>query len=231
MNANDPDMLPAPGVEAVQRAQPMLLERTVNRLSGMRALLNHDEDGSLSIERFLLLLIHTSRSKAPAARSQKDLIKLARQRRRYLGTRCVAAGPFVGVTTKLADLYSEAATVCELVDFYRLDLSDQQVAAHMLVLWNVTDDADEALAAVDPAIAGTIARVVAGRARYKIASDTSASVTMLTAAKVLWDFRGSAVDVRRHTRAQSVRGWLFAGHRTKQLIKKAEQQLGINKND
>jgi hypothetical protein len=235
LTVNDPDMLtghtPARGVNVAQRAQPTFLERTVDRLSGMRALLNHDEDGSLSIERFLLLLIHTSRSKAPAARSQKDLIKLARHRRRYLGTRCFAAGPLVGVATKLADLYSETATVCELVDFHRLDLSDQEVAAHMLVLWDVTDDADEARAVVDPARAGTIAGVVAGRARDKVASDASDSVTMLTAAKALWDFRGSVGDVRRHTKAQCVRGWLFAGRRTKQLIKRAKRQLGISEND
>jgi hypothetical protein len=203
--------------EVISRLKPTLLERAVCRLTGLRAMLNHDRDGSFSLERFLLLLIQAYRSNAPNVHSEKELIRFAGHRRRYLGTRCLAAGPFVGLATKIVELYSETATLCDLVSLYGLDLSDHEVAAHLLVLWNITDDIAAASAAVDPDQPGTMAGFAITRARGNVKADASRSVSLLTATKALWGMRGSVGEVRHYTRAQSVRGWLLARKRAKRL--------------
>ncbi len=133
----------------------------------------------------------------------------------------------MGVATKLVDLYCEAATVSELADLYRLGLSDQEIAAHLLMLWGITEDAEEADAAVDPTRAGTIAGLVIGQAREKVVVDPSDSATVLRAGRALWTLRGSVVGTERPTTAQSVRGWLFARRRAKQLVTRAKQQLAV----
>jgi hypothetical protein len=204
-----------------------LVERVAERLGGLRLLLDHDQDGSLSLERFLLLLIRTSRNGKSPPHSERELIRFASRRRRYLGTRCTAAGPFMGVATKLIDLYCETALVCEVAELHQLDLGDQEIAAHMLLLWGVTDDRGQARAAVDPARPGTIAGLVIGRARDELASESTQGIDALSAAKALWSMRGSVAQVARPTGAQSIRGWLLARRRAKRFVKHAQRQLGL----
>jgi hypothetical protein len=85
----------------------------------------------------------------------------ARKRRRRLGLVSFGAGPLVGVASQVADLYCETATVCDVVAIYDLDLTDERIAAHMLVLWEIVDDLD----AADAAIAGapSIASLLGGQ--------------------------------------------------------------------
>jgi hypothetical protein len=59
----------------------------------------------------------------------------------------------VGVATRVADLYCETATVCDVADFHTLDLRDEQIAAHILMLWSITEDfqrAEEAMQGKPP---------------------------------------------------------------------------------
>src|SRR3712207_8402951 len=54
-----------------------------------------------------------------------------------------------GVQTCALPIYSETATVCDVVELHGLQLTDAQVGGHMLVLWGVTDDPALAAAALD----------------------------------------------------------------------------------
>jgi hypothetical protein len=81
--------------------------------------------------------------------SPEEVRKAAKKRRRRLGIASFAAGPFAAVAGEASDLYSETATVCDVVDLHRLDLSDAQIGGHMLVLWGVTDDPAAACGALD----------------------------------------------------------------------------------
>lgn len=65
-------------------------------------------------------------------RSSRDLYVRARKRRRRLGLAALGAGPMAGVASRIADLYCEAATFCDVVDIHELDLGDEQIAAHLL---------------------------------------------------------------------------------------------------
>ena len=46
----------------------------------------------------------------------------------------------VGTANQLVDLYCETATVVDLDRLHGLGMSDERIAAQMLVLWNITPD-------------------------------------------------------------------------------------------
>src|SRR3954469_1987534 len=115
-----------------------------------RALFDDDDDQPASIERFLLALVATVRDdETEVDRTARDVFETARRRRRGLGFVSFGTGPLVRVSNQVADLYCDTATVCDLADVHRLALGDEQIAAHMLVLWGVAGDFDDAQAAMD----------------------------------------------------------------------------------
>lgn len=96
---------------------------------------------------------------ASQERTRGDLISAARKRRRRLGLMSFGVGPLVGVANQLADLYCETATVCEIASLHDLRLSDEQIGAHMLVIWEIADSYPSACRAMggDPPIASILA--------------------------------------------------------------------------
>lgn len=192
---------------------------------GLRDLL--DDEQSLTIERFLLLLVASVRrdEEGEPERDDRDVYRGARKRRRRLAMLALVTGPMVGMANQLADLYCETATVCDVAAHRRLTLGDEQIAAHMLVIWGIVDSHEAARGAIggEPPVATILARKLRDRAGEQMPEKlTKRSVT-----KAIWDARAQLGDARKEATSGAVRQVMFTGHRTKQLITKAEAQLGV----
>jgi hypothetical protein len=160
-------------------------------------------------------------------RSARDVFKTARSRRRRLGLLSFGAGPLVGVATHIVDLYCETATVCDLADLHSIALTEHDVAAHMLVLWGISGSVEDAKAVMTGSGAQSLASIVAGHVVGGAAEHIPDKLTKRAAIQALSDARHLADDGRKAAGAGSVSGIVFTGHRTKQLIEKAELQLGV----
>lgn len=192
---------------------------------GLRDLL--DDDQPLSIERFLLLLVANVRrdDEGGAEHRDRDVYRGARKRRRRLAMLAFAAGPLVGVANQLADLYCETAIVCEVAALRGLALSDGEIAAHMLVLWGIVDSQEVALGAIggEP----PVATILGGKLRDRAGEQMPEKLTKRSVTKAIWDARAQLGDARKGATSGAVGNLMFTGHRTKQVIKKTEAQLGI----
>ena len=131
------------------------------------------------------------------------------------------------MANQLSDLYCETATVCDLADLHGLGLADGQIAAHMLVLWSVTGTLDEARAAIDGTGDQSVARILANRMGDVASARMPDKVTKRSATKALWEIRGVVGDATKGAGPGAVGNVVFAGHRMKKVIKKAELQLGV----
>jgi hypothetical protein len=212
-------------------AAPEYVRRAEGGYRGFRGMWN-DDGRPVTAEVFLLGLVGAVREDDPEQyRSERDLYVKARSRRRRLGLMCFGAGPFAGLANRVADLYCEIATVCDLASLHALSLSDEQVGAHILVLWGITDDldgAERAMAGGEPS-AGSI---LSGRLAQGTDLQMPETLTKTSLAKLLWDVRqlspGEAVlSAKKATTTSPVRAVAFTGHRVKKLIKRVETQLGV----
>jgi hypothetical protein len=185
-------------------------------------------DEALSAEFFLLSLVRAVRSdELDEDRSRRDVYVLARKRRRRLALVAVAFGPAAGLANQVADLYCEAAIVCDLADFRKKDLSDDQVAAHMLVLWKLADDFEAARRAVagDP----PVVRLLGGRLSERFDGRQPDKLTKAEIVGALWGVRGDVKGVRGGGMTDAVQTVALTGFRTKGLIERIEAQLGIER--
>lgn len=196
------------------------------RFGSLRAMFRSHDDTSLSVEGFLVRLVEAVRDEEAHDQTSRDVYVAARKRRRRLGLAALGAGPFVGVANQIADLYCETAVVCELAALHKLDLSEEEIAAHMLVLWSITDDLAQAWNAMrgDPPVAKILAGKLLDTGRERVQVDG----TKRSIVKALWDIRGIVADGTVQSSDGSLRTVLFTGHRTKKLIRRAQRQLGVS---
>jgi hypothetical protein len=206
------------------------VRRAGESFRGFRAMLTDDEREQ-SIEVYLLALVQAVRDdERDEEQSSRDVYVTARKRRRRLGLISFGAGPMVGVASRLADLYCETATVCDVADLHGLDLSDEQIAAHMLVLWSIAED----FARADGAMRGEppVAQILGGKLFEYLDLELEAQPTRSAIAKAIWQVQrldpvDAADDAKKMVGGQPLRSVAFTGHRTKKVIKKAEAQLGV----
>jgi hypothetical protein len=199
-------------------------------LRGIRAIFADNDEQQLSVERFLLVLVQAVRDDNQREdHGARDLYVSARKRRRRLGLMSFGAGPLVGVANQLADLYCETATFCDVAALKGLSLSDEQIGAHMLVLWGVTDYHETAQNAIagEPPVAGSLA----SRLREQATAQMPETLTKRSITKALWDARSAIGDARKGATTDAVRTVAFTGHRTKKLIKQVEAQLEAGAHD
>jgi hypothetical protein len=188
-----------------------------------------DDDQTISIETYLLTLVRAVRSdEREEEQTKRDVYVAARKRRRRLGLVSFGAGPFAGVASRVADLYCEAATVCDVADFYELNLSDAQIASHLLVLWSIADDLGQAENAMrgTPSVAELLGAKLLDRSGVALPETLSKPAIV----KVLWEFhqldlRDTVATAKSSVSGQPIRSVAFTGHRTKKVIKKVERQL------
>jgi hypothetical protein len=217
--------------ESVLTAAPEYVRKAEDGFRGFREMWS-DEERPLSVETFLLNLVKAVRDDDPDDyRSQRDLYVKARKRRRRLGLMCFGAGPLAGVANRVADLYCETATVCDVASLHGLSLSDEAIGAHMLVLWGIIDDlgaAERAMAGGEPSAAAILGSRLAQETDLQMPETlTKGSVT-----KLLWDIHqldvgDTAMGAKKAATTGSVRAVAFTGHRVKKVIKRSETQLGV----
>lgn len=114
--------------------------------SGVRLILQVNPDEPITIERLLTRTVQLVRSDEDLGElNDKDVLKASIKRRRRLGTLALPGGPFA---IHAVELYCDVATVCDLADRHDLKLTEEQIAAHMLTLWNLIPDVATAHAAM-----------------------------------------------------------------------------------
>ncbi|HVD86060.1 MAG TPA: hypothetical protein VNB59_01505 [Solirubrobacterales bacterium] len=196
------------------------------RIEEIRSLFGGIDNEAVSAERFLLTLVRTVRGDGrDAGRGARDLYVAARKRRRRLAVMSIGTGPFAGVANQLADLYCETATVCDLATLHRLDLSDEEIGAHMLVLWGLSERYPAALKTMggEP----PLAQVLATQLRELAGEQMPEQLTKRSITKAIWDIRAAIGDARKGATTGAMRTAALTGHRTKKLIRKLEAQLGV----
>jgi len=132
------------------------------------------------------------------------VFKAAKRRRRRLGVVSLGAGPLAGAANQLADLYGDTATVCDLVDLHGLELSDAEIAAVMLELWNVAGSSEQASAAIT-GTGDSISELLVSRVNERASEQIPEKWTKRSAAKALWDARrcrSGGLGSREHGRVQ-----------------------------
>ncbi|HUC00228.1 MAG TPA: hypothetical protein VMS11_10415 [Solirubrobacterales bacterium] len=220
--------------QAQSQARAIAASDTVQNASegfrGFREMLA-DDGGPLKAEAYLLALVRAVREDEEEDRSQRDLYVRARKRRRRLGLISFGAGPMVGVASRVADLYCETATVCDVADFHDLGLDERQIGAQMLLFWSISDDLARAEAALrsEPPLVNLLTLKLAESSDVSLDGD----LTRQSIVTALWeiqrmDLTDKVADAKRAAKGEPIRSVAFTGHRTKKLIRKAEAQLGVN---
>jgi hypothetical protein len=201
-------------------------QRIEGGFRNLRELFSGEDDRASSVEGFLLALVRAVRKDEQEERLEaRDVYVTSRKRRRRLGLMSFGAGPLIGVANQLADLYCETAIVCDVATLHGLELGDEQLAAHMLLLWGIVETPVEARQAIegDPSLTNILAR----RVGEQFGEQLPEKLTKRSAIKALWDVRGALGDARRASSSKALRTVVFTGFRTKKVIKKAEAQLGV----
>ena len=184
-------------------------------------LLRMDDDRPITIEGLLVLLADAvSRDDRDRDLSDRDVYKAAKRRYFRLGT---VATPFGPAGWHMVNLYCEAATFRDVAVLRDARATNEEIAAHLLTLWNVMPDlpsAQAAFAGTGPSVVATLSR----RAKGGVVARLPDVMTKRTAIRMLWDLRGTMGSVRE-IRGPGLRGRLFPGGRVKQLIATAEAQL------
>jgi hypothetical protein len=203
------------------------VQRAGGSFRELRELVAGEDDEGVSPESFLLGLARAVRKDEQGAkeRGPRDVYVVSRKRRRRLGLAAFGTGPMIGVANQLADLYCEAAIIGDVAALHGMDMSDEGLATHMLVLWGIVENPEQGrrIFAGDPPLASLLASKLLELAGEQM----PATLTKRSAIKALWDVRGLIGGVREGRSTGAVRTVLFTGHRTKKLIKKAEAQLGV----
>lgn len=197
--------------------------------SGLKALLSDDEQREFVVERALLRLVATVRDDDDETLSDKDVEKAAKKRFKRARRTALLAGPAVGTANQVVDLYCETATVVDLDVLHGLGLTDEEIAAHMLVLWNIAPDVTVAHAAMlgtGPSVSALLSR----RLGVEVASRMPDEKSRTAVIKAIWNARGAADDVREKIMGKrNITGTMFAGTRVKEFIARAEAALGVTR--
>ncbi|WP_026912378.1 hypothetical protein [Patulibacter minatonensis] len=204
--------------EAADAAKDAVTARTEGGLLG---LLRMDDERPVTIEGVTVLLVAAVRRDESRGLSDRDVLKAAKRRYRRLGTLSLPSGPVGGI---LVNLYCEAATLCDVVELRGVAMSDDAVAAHLLVLWHVLPDLDVAAAAVAGDGLGVVDELRA-RARERVAAvELPDPMTKRAALTALWRLNGLAGDAME-AEGTGVRERLFPGRRVKAFVREAGEQL------
>jgi len=230
------DRLRAKALDAAERAKAAAAEGADRAVSGVReslearldgagprllALLRMDDDQPISIEALVVALVDAVRKDGELRElSDRDVLKAAKRRYRRLGTISLPAGPIGG---HLVNLYCEAATLCDIVEVRRAPLSDEEITAHLLVLWGAMADVTGATAAVQGTGPSVLATLVA-RAKGRVKLPPPGQATKRSAVVALWSVRGALGDARE-IETPGVRENLFPGSRVKAFIAEANREL------
>ncbi len=188
----------------------------------MLAIVRIDDDRPMSPERLLVMLVDAVNGEADRELTDRDVLKAAKKRQRLAGAAGAAGGP---VGLQLASLYCEAEILCDVAERHRLVPANEELAAHLLVLWNAMPDLDSAKAAIDGSGLSVFARMAAD-AHARVVTKPREEMTKRDVVRMVWKLRGAVGDVEMPG-SSSPRDVLLPGKRVKAFTKAAERQLGV----
>jgi len=184
-----------------------------------------DDDKPLSVERLLVMLVDAVRGddgEEERDLTDKDVLKAAKRRQRMAGAAGALGGP---AGLQLASLYCEVELLCDVAERHRLQLADEELAAHMLVLWNAMPDVVSACAAIDGSGQSVVARA-ATTAHGKVVTKPHGETTKKDVVKTIWRLRGAVGDIEMPG-SSSPMNVLLPGRRVKAFTLQAEEQLDV----
>jgi hypothetical protein len=211
---------------AVSHVKEAIDERTDGAGPRLLALLRMDDEQPITLEALVVLLVDAVHKDGEARElSDRDVYKAAKRRYRRLGAASLPTGPLGGHVVKL---YCEAATLCDIVELRAAPLGDEEIAAHLLVLWGAMPDTTSATAAIDGSGLSVIA-TLALRGKDRLGLTAEGLATKRAVITTLWRLRGSglrgALDDAREAATPGIRENLFPGARVKAFIAEAHEQL------
>jgi len=211
-------------VEAAKAGIGMAKDKIENEhaTSRIKALKDMRDDQPVTIEALLVVLVDAVHQDDSGEPSKRDVKKAGKRRQRVAGTVGMFAGP---IGMYVASLYCEAEIMCDVADRHRLVLSDEDLAAHLLVMWNAMPDFVSATAAIDgtgQSVAGRMATQLHGKVTAKPLDE----MTKRDAVLALWRLRGLISNTSMPERANP-KDILLPGSRVKAITKAAERQLGV----
>ena len=212
-------------VEKVMDSAPV--QSVAETFAGLKALFTDEDEREFVVERMLVTLVRTVRDDDDEPLTDKDVEKAAKRRSKRARRTALLAGPMAGTANQLVDLYCETATVVDLDRLHRLGMSDERIAAQMLVLWDITPD----IATAEASILGTgpsVQTLLTQRFSAAAAERMPETKTKTAAIKAIWKARGLAGDMREKVMGErNISGVFFAGKRVKEFIARAEAALGV----
>jgi len=187
------------------------------------AIIRMDDDQALTIESLLVLLVDAVNSDDPTRELTDDDVKKAAKRRgRLAGTAGALGGP---VGLNIASLYCEAEILCDVAERHRLRLADEELAAHLMVLWNLMPDVSSATAAIDGTGQSVVARI-ASHAHARVVTKPREEMTKRDVVRTIWRLRNVMEDVEMPG-SDRYRDAFLPGKRVKAVTQAAEHQLGV----
>jgi hypothetical protein len=190
--------------------------------AGARLRLLADDDAQLSVERFLVLLLDAMNgAEDPDRPTAEEVARAGRRRARRAGILGIWGGPAGLMATSL---YAEAMLVCDIVDHHGLELTDEQIAAHLLLLWELTPDLASAEAAIDGSGPSVAERLVGDRV---LDGKPVTELSPMGAVKALWRLR-SLMDPDELPGTTKLRHFALPKRRVRKITAAMEAQLGVS---
>jgi hypothetical protein len=169
-----------------------------------------------------VLLVDAVRGDETAQVIETEVVDAAKRRQRRLGAVACVGGR---TTLHLVSLYCEVAILCDVERAFRLGLSDEELAGHLMVLWGVVPDHGSAMAAVAGTGPPIFERLVRG-AHERVAGDAfdDGELSKGEALAMLWRVRGASDGVAVPGSGR-FRDALLPGSRVEELKLGAVRQL------
>jgi hypothetical protein len=186
-------------------------------------LLGLPPDQPITIEAMLVLLVDVIHEDAPRKLSSRDVKRDGKRRHRKIRGIGMLGG---SVGTYAADLLSEAEILCDVADRHQLGLTDEELAAHLLVFWDAVPDRASAMAAIDGSGPSVLSHVTA-RSRDQLIKHLPDEMSIPQVVLTLWKARGLARRAVIPTSAARPRDIVLPGSHVKSVIEAAERQLGV----
>lgn len=136
------------------------------------------------------------------------------------------AGPLRGIAGQVVELYCEIAVLFDVASLHSMPLGDREATAHMLAIWGLASDSSEAAMILDGSSGRSLTQIMAARLTDAVASYADLS-TKRGVLEALFNVRAAFSAGKAVAAKGSLKDVVFAGHQTKQVIHRAERQLGI----
>jgi hypothetical protein len=182
-----------------------------------------DDEQPLTPEILVMKVIRAVHDDDEVERSLKDVRGTGKRNERLAAAAGIVGG---GIGCIIADLYADAALYWMLADCFDLEVSDGDVAAHLLVAWGAIPDHRVARAVMDPAAEVTIADV----ARRRFQEGALELVTKRDSVQALWRLRSGIARVPLFD-LSTFHDVFFVGKALQQRLDTAALQLGLSAGD